>query len=703
VLRRISSLSAAGVLMLALAMNTWAQQTWTINFKDSDIQELIKFVADVTGKTVIIDPRVKGRIKVISSKPLNEEELLQLFRTVLEMHDFSVVEVENVLRIIPLKDARSSPVPVVGAESDKKGYLTHVIQLQNIAAAKILPSIRPLVPQHSHLSAYDPSNAIIITDSAENIDRIRDLIERLDKSATPITEVVELKYASAADLVQVLQSLEKADPNNANLPNTALNLTADKRNNAVLITGEDLQRQRIKSLIARLDKPRAQTGNVRVVYLEYAEAKSVAETLTKVMANLSKLGPGGKQEGAAPVAATVEADEDTNALLITAAGDDLDSLLDVVARLDIRRAQVLVEAIIAEVSDTANKNLGIQWLFRNTDKGVFGGSSRGDGSLEGVAGGALADPEDEESATTLAGALAKATGQILGVVGTDDETDFLAIINALETEGKSQILSTPSLLTMDNNEASFVVGQNIPILTGSTTTTANGGFSPFQTIQREDVGIKLTVTPQVNEGNTILLNIAQEVSSILQQSEQGFVTNQRKIETQILAANGEVVVLGGLIEDKADVGEQRVPILGKIPLVGRLFRSDTRGKSRTNLMVFLKATVIRDTESLAGATAEKYQYIRDQQLKQQEGGFMRLRDNNVPIMPEMEYYNLALPKVKVTNDVMITPAAEAAKDDESQAPPAEGSQTGSQQDQAAPAEQAPAVPAEQPDGSRPQE
>ncbi len=667
-LRRILSLGAAGVLALTLAVNSWAQQTWMINFKDSEIQELIKFVADVTGRTVVIDPRVKGRVKVISSKPLNEEELMHLFRTVLEMHDFSVVDVGDVLRIIPLKDARSAPVPVVGAESPEKGYLTQVIQLQNIAAAKVLPSIRPLVPQHSHLSAYDPSNAIIITDSAENIARIRDLIERLDKSATPITEIVELKFANAGDLVQVLQSLEKADPNNNNSPQNTFNLTADKRNNAILITGEDLQRQRIKSLVTRLDKPRAQTGNVRVVYLEYAEAKTVAETLTKVMANLSKLGPGGKQEN--QVAATVEADEDTNSLLITASGDDLDSLLDVVSRLDIRRAQVLVEAIIAEVSDTAGRNLGIQWLFRNTDNGTFGSSSRADGSLANIGAGALQDPEDEEAVTNLAGALAGVAGQVLGVVGTDNDNDFMALITALETEGKSNILSTPSLLTMDNNEASFVVGQNIPILTGSTSTT-NGGLSPFQTIQRQDVGIKLTVTPQVNEGNTILLNIVQEVSSISQQSEQGFVTNQRKIETQILAANSEVVVLGGLIEDKADLGEQRVPILGRLPLLGRLFRSDNKTKSRTNLMIFLKATVIRDTESLAGATAEKYQYIRDQQFKQQDRGFLRFKDKNVPVMPDMEYYNLELPRVKVTKEVMVTPGAEASTDEPPQSEPVE--------------------------------
>lgn len=666
-LRRIIRLGAVGALALTLTVNSWAQQTWMINFKDSDIQELIKFVADVTGRTVVIDPRVKGRVKVISSKPLNEAELLQLFRTVLEMHDFSVVDVEGVLRIIPLKDARSSPVPVVGGETAEKGYLTQVIQLQNIAAAKILPSIRPLVPQHSHLSAYDPSNAIIITDSAENIARIRELIERLDKSATPITEIVELKYANAADLVQVLQGLEKADPNNNNLPNNSLNLTSDKRNNAILITGEDLQRQRMKSLITRLDKPRAQTGNVRVVYLDYAEAKTVAETLTKVMANLAKLGPGGKQENV--VAATVEADEDTNALLITASGDDLDSLLDVVARLDIRRAQVLIEAVIAEVGETAEKNLGIEWLFLDTSKGVFGSSVRGSSRLGGVGQGALGLEGAEDSAEAIGGlatALVGDPGQLFGVVGQNNDNSFLALINALENQVETNILSTPSLLTMDNHEASFVVGQNIPILTGSSATT-NGLSSPFQTIQRQDIGTKLTVTPQINEGDTILLTVAQEQSSINTATDQGFVTNQRKIETKILASTGEIVVLGGMIEDQLDNGESRVPVLGRIPLLGRLFRSENRTKRRTNLMIFLKVSVVRDIESMTGVTAEKYRYIRDQQLKQRDRGFLRREDRGVPVLPEMNYQNLTMQPAGAGADVIVTPAAkekESADEDE---------------------------------------
>ena len=574
------------------------------------------------------------------------------------------------LRIIPLKDARSSPVPVTGKHTDKKGYLTQVIQLQNIAAAKILPSIRPLVPQHSHLSAYDPSNAIIITDSAENIARIRQLIEQLDKSATPVTEIFELKYANATDLAQVLDKLDSKDEQNRS-PDKTLNIIADKRNNALLVTGEDLQRQRIKSLINRLDRPKAQSGNVRVVFLDYAKAKTAAETLTKVMANLSKLGPGGKSENT--VAATVEADEDTNSLLITASGDELQTLLEVVERLDIRRAQVLIEAIIVDLSENHRRNLGIQWMAQNTQNGVFGSSSNADGGITNIGGAALnyasvsatdADGADALKAIAgLAGALGNTAGEVLGIIGTNNDNNFVALINALEQDGKNNILSTPSLLTMDNNEATFSVGQNIPLITGATTSGNNGGFgSPFQTIQREDVGIKLTVKPQVNEGNTVLLDITQEVSSVSEEGVKGasdIVTNQRKIETQVLAADGEIIVLGGLIEDSTQISERRVPLLGRIPLLGRLFRTDGKTKRTQNLMVFLKASVIRDSERMTGATAEKYQYIRNRQLEQQDNGFLRLKSKDLSLLPELTHFDLVAPEKSIDANVIKTPAAKA--------------------------------------------
>lgn len=664
--RQIARLGAVGTLALTLAAtDVWAAKTWTVNFKDSDIQEVIKFVADVTGRTVVIDPRVKGKVKVISAKPVTEVELLDLFRTVLEIHDFSMVQVNDVIRIIPLKDTRSSPVPVGDSKTLKKGFMTEVIQLQNIAAAKVLPSIRPLVPQHSHLSAYDPSNAIIITDSAENIARIRELIERLDQSATPVTEIVELKYANAADLVQVLNSLGEEDKRRSSRQNT-VNLTADKRNNAILITGEDLQRDHIKKLISRLDKPRAQTGNVRVIYLEYADAKTVAETLTKVMANLSELVPGSKD--AQTKTATVEADEDTNALLITASGDDLQTLLDVVNRLDIRRAQVLVEAIIAEVSDLDQKNLGIEWMYRNTSNGVLGASGSG-GPIGAVATGVVQGLDEPDSPAAIAAvgeALGGVTGQVLGLVGGGDKETFIGVLNALESTSKTNILSTPSILTMDNHEASFTVGSNIPIKTGSTTT--QGAFSAFQTIQREDVGVKLTVKPQVNEGDTVLLNIAQEVSAIGDETPDGFITSKSQIETQVLASTGEIIVLGGLIKETERRSEQRVPFLGKIPLIGRLFRNESDDGEKANLMVFIKATVIRDDETLYGATAEKYSYIRDQQEQLRKNGFLRLDDKNMPVLPEIDHYTPRRTEELEAEGVVVTPGAKSATKENGEQP-----------------------------------
>lgn len=653
--KRILVLLMAASLSFGWSARGYAQeQTWTVNFRDSDIQEVIKFVADVTGKTMVVDPRVKGRVKVISSERMDKEELYRFFRAVLEVHEFTLVEVGDVVRIIPLRDARSSPLPVEDEDDETEaleGYVTEVIQLSNIAAAKVLPVLRPLVPQHSHLAAYDPSNAIVISDTAANIERIRKLIERIDRSAIPETEIIELEFATAQDVVTTLTTLDKSE--NQRNPG-GQSLIADQRNNAVLITGDDLMRERYRRLIRRLDQPRTQAGNVRVVYLEYAEAKAVAEVLSKVVQNIAKLSPG-QQE--ANVAATVEADEDTNALLITAKGDTLESLLAVVDRLDIRRAQVLVEAIIVEMTDTSGRDLGIEWMFRNSEKGVLGSSTTGSGAVGSVAQGIFSDGDD--ALENLALALGGVTGQVLGVAGTGGGEDFLALLTALENDNKANILSTPSILTMDNHEASMSVGQNVPFVTGSYSSNATGGagVNPFQTIQREDVGISLTVTPHVNAGNSILLDLVQEVSSISQGGTGGasdIITNQRKFETQLLANDGEIVVLGGLIEEDVQQGEQRVPLLGSIPLVGQLFRSNSTDLRKQNLMVFIRATIIRDDKTMTGATAEKYRYIREQQLQQRDEGVFRLPDSVLPVLPELRARDIDIPD-DVVSDPVIPP------------------------------------------------
>lgn len=648
----------AGVLaaiIMASGVNAWSQParsnepTYTVQFNDSDILEVIKFVAEITGKTMVIDPRVKGRIKIMSNEALTERQLFSLFRSVLEISDYTVVEVGDIVRIVPLKDARTSPTQVnKEGGADDSEFITQVIQLKNIAAAKVIPVLRPLLPQNSHLAAYDPSNAIVITDTNANIERMKEVIDKIDKAALPTTEVVKLKYADADTMVTILEKLQGPEAKQGPESNRMI-MVADTRNNAILVTGEDVKRARIKRLIWQLDQPQKQTGNVRVVYLEYADAKEVATVLTKVVQNMSKAAPGGKGKTASRVSqATVEADEATNALLITAPKDILDSLLAVVARLDIRRAQVLVEAIIVDINISDGAEVGLEWLFANQNKGVFGSSSRGqNGSSLGVAESLLnSDSDDDNSGLSgLARGLASATGQTLGIAS--DGTDaFAAILTALRGSSKANILSTPSLLTMDNQEATISVGQNVPFRTGSYSSTGNSSnpSNPFTTIQRENVGISLTVTPQVNEGNKVLMNITQEVSSLSDgvAGSADLITNQSNISTQVLADDGQTIVLGGLIREDIQDSEQRVPILGAIPVLGHFFKFQSTDYKKANLMVFLRAKIIRDDETLYGATAEKYRLIQGVHNEFRDEGLRLLSDDYIPELkdfPELDADN----------------------------------------------------------------
>ncbi|MFT6387282.1 MAG: general secretion pathway protein D [Cellvibrionaceae bacterium] len=610
-------------------------QKWQVNFKDSDIQEVIKFVADVTGKTVVIDPRVKGRVKVISAEPLTERALYDLFLSVLEIQGFTAIEVGNVVRILPRKDARTSAVPVTNSTNlGSDAYITQVIQLYNVSAAKVLPVLRPLAPQHAHLAAYAPSNAIIISDTVANIARLRDIINRIDRAGVADTDIVPLKYAQAESMVKTLQTLQKTDEKDAPKNSIAV-LVADARSNSILVTGDDVRRKRIKALIERLDVPRQQSGNVRVVYLEYADAEKVAEVLSKVVSSISKLDP---EKGAAPgggaAATTVEADPSTNALLITADAATLETLLPVIDRLDIRRAQVLVEAIIVEVTGNLGRQLGVEWAAFKEERVIA--SSGNSGSLAGAAGAAATlDP------SAISGLLST-PALLLGFGGSggDGGTSFAGLIKVLQSNTEANILSTPSILTTDNNEATISIGDNIPFVTGSFSNDSGGG-NPFQTIERRDVGIKLSVIPQISEGDTVVLEIDQEISGVSSQPVAGavdIVTNERKITTQVIAKDGEVIILGGLLADEVQQTQQKVPLLGDIPLLGALFRNDETRSSKTNLMIFLKATIVRDEEELRGATAEKYNYIRNEQIKSRENGVPLMRDDVIPLLPIWDAY-----------------------------------------------------------------
>ena len=628
--------------------SAWAQD-YTVNLKDTDIQELIKFVAEVTGATIVVDPAVKGKVKVVSTRPVSASELYELFLSILEVHGYTAVRSGDVVRVIPSKDARSSPVAVRDEATAirTEEYMTQVIRLENISAAKLIPVLRPLVPQQAHMAAYAPSNAIIISDVASNIDKISSIIDRMDKSAVQQTDIIKLRYAVADDVVKMLDKLNKSEAKQSGGEPEVL-LVADSRTNSVLVSGDEIERARLRKLINHLDTPLEQSGNVKVIYLEYAEATEIADVLTRVMKNISDLEPAeGSPARRQSDSATIEADEGTNALIITADTDEMAALEAVIHRLDIRRAQVLVEAIIVEMEVIDGQDLGLQWLFADSN-GSFGSNvNANDARTRNLANAifpgqdnAASNQDNDFSLTDVAGALAGTPGLSFGWGQIDDSLTMVVILNALKERQNANILSTPSILTLDNQEAFITVGQNVPFVTGSFTNTGGAGSSvnPFQTIERQNVGITLTVTPHINEGDAVVLDISQEVSSLsgLSVAASDLITNERMIQTKVLAIDGEIVVLGGLIKDDVQDAQQKVPFLGDIPYLGRLFRSDREKVTKQNLMIFLRPTIIRDNKQLAGATAQKYSYIRDQQALRKAQGLLYLDDQDIPELPEWE-------------------------------------------------------------------
>jgi len=633
------------VALLCLSANAWAEQTWTVNFKDTDVQEVIKFVADATGKTIIVDPKVRGQVRVISQDAVTKDELYELFLSMMDVQGFTAVESGSVVRIVPNRDARSLPVPSASGNSNQGGdtYITQVIKLDNISASKVLPTLRPLVPQHGHLSAYDPSNAIIVTDTRANILRLQDIIAQIDQSSVVDTELIQLEFALAEDMARVIERIER--PGSGDSGKTELTIVPDKRINAILVHGDDLQRQRVKMLVEQMDRPRTKDSDVRVVYLKYASADNMAQILNGILQSRGRSSDSEDQG-----ASNVQADEDTNSLLITANSDTMESLLGVIDGLDIRRAQVLVEAIIVEVDDSDGRELGMQWMYRDSSRG-FGSSTDGSGQLGAIGQGALQG--GDEGLGNLASSLSQTSGQMFGLGRLGERTDFLGILNMLQESSSTNILSTPNLLTTDNHTASISVGQNVPFATGSYASTGGSTqpTNPFRTIERRDVGILLEVTPHVNAGDSIVMDISQEISSLSNlNSQDGPITNQRRVETQVMAANGETIVLGGLIEEEVQSSVQKVPFLGDIPLLGHLFRNQTNTVQKTNLLIFIRATVMEDDQLLTGATAEKYRTLRDQQDARRRAGGMLFHSREIPILPEWEEHEAYAEEIRRLSD-----------------------------------------------------
>lgn len=635
----------------------------TLNLKDADINALVESMSVLTGKNFIVDPRVKGRVTIISSKPMDEKELYEVFLAVLGVHGFAAVPSGKVIKIVPAAGAKQESVPTVdrsrGIEPDQ--IVTRVIQVQNVSAAQIVPILRPLIPPQGHLAAYTPTNVLIISDNAANVERIASIISRIDLASNEEVEIVALRHASAAEVVRVLTALEqgKARTDPAAGVGAPTRMVADERTNSILLSGDQTSRVRLRTVITHLDTPVDSGGNTQVIYLRYAKAKDLVTVLQGVSKNLSneavRNAPIPGQPGAPPGGGVssnggsslvdIQADETTNALVVTAPPDIIRSLRSVIAQLDIRRAQVLVEAVIAEISAEKTAELGVQWAVDASQNGLVGFTNfdAGTSSLANIIG--LAAQADSGDLTALSASRVP-QGIQLGAGDFTGKNRFGALISALAKDADTNVLSTPTVVTMDNEEAEIIVGQNVPFVTGSYTTATSSGSgdntqvgNPFQTIQRDDVGIKLKVKPQINEGNAVKLEIEQEVSSVVPSANaatQGPTTNKRSIKTIVMVEDEQILVLGGLIDDQLTESAQKVPLLGDMPLLGNLFRYRNTSKLKRNLMVFLHPVILRDPAQGTLYTNDKYNYIRQQQLAAREKADYLLPDVQPPLLKPQE-------------------------------------------------------------------
>lgn len=635
----------AALLLLTLQLPTaTAQQTAsrgaqiTPNFKDADITQVIEAVGAATGKNIIIDPRVRAQVTMLSSTPMSSAAFYEAFLALLSVHGFIAVETGGIVRVVPDANARQMPsidLPGrVSATSDE--IVTQIVSVRNISAAQLVPILRPMQPQYAHLAVYPASNILIISDRASNVNRMMRIIRRIDEAASSEVEVVSLQNASAAEVVRIVTSLTQAQAQ-AEGGAPSVRLVADDRSNSVLISGDNNLRLRAKALIAHLDTPLDNGGDTQVRYLRYADAEKIAGKL-KEQLSAATAAPAAAA-GAAALAdksTSIWAEPETNALVITAPPKTMRSLMSIVDKLDIRRAQVLVEAIIVEVTADKSAELGVNWVAADADGDIPAG-----GFVQPVGGVSVLDlaraVDDPSTLTSVPRGTTIGIGRLNGT-----GINFAAMIRALRGDSNTNIIATPSIVTMDNQEAQIKIAQEVPFVTGQFTNTGNnngGSVNPFQTIQRQEVGTILKITPQINEGDSVMLKIEQESSSIAASSGGAvdLITNKRTINTHVLIEDNGTVVLGGLIQDTQTGGEQRVPFLGRIPIIGEAFKTRNAQKTKTNLMVFIKPRILRDGTDAAIETNQKYNYIREQQRRNGPRGEILplLPGERRPMLPEL--------------------------------------------------------------------
>ena len=625
-------------LLLCVSTGTAVAQAPTItpNYREADIRQIIEAVGEVTGRNFIIDPRVNFKATMLSSTPMSPDAFYEAFLSILQVNGYVAMTTGDVVKIVPDASARqySGLLSTDGAANDD--IVTQVVAVQNVGAAQLVPILRPLIPQYGHLAAHPGSNMLIISDRASNVDRMLRIIRRIDQSNDEDIEVIRLEHASAAEIVRVLTALTQT-PRTDGVPVTT-SLVSDARTNSVLIGGDRSERLRLRALIAHLDTPLEDGGDTQVRYLRYADAEELSQKLQQHFTQQAS-GEGAALSANANAQVSVWADTQTNAIVVNAPPKMMRSLMSIVDKLDIRRAQVLVEAIIVEVIADKTSELGVTWAVDGSqdDNAIAITDFSGVGTSIVDLGTAVGAGSD--GAVNPAGLFGE--GITLGVGRiSDSSTSFAAILSALQGDADTNIISTPTIVTTDNEEASLNVGQEVPFVTGSFTNTGTGtpgGVNPFQTIQRESVGVKLTITPQINEGDSLLLKISQEISSIASSAAGAvdLITNERTIETTVIVEDGGILVLGGLLEDTLRESDQRVPLLGRIPVLGNLFRSRKTDLVKTNLMVFIRPKILRDSSQTAFETNQKYNLIRNAQ----QGGRIELMPGRErPVIPPLESY-----------------------------------------------------------------
>ncbi|WP_250461624.1 type II secretion system secretin GspD [Microbulbifer litoralis] len=591
-------------------MQAQSREEVTLSLQDADIYDLIDWASDFTGKSIIVHPNVKGRVTVVAGDPMTREEAFRIFMSVLQVNGFALIEQGDTLKVVPEALAGQQGIPVVDGSVDvsPESLVVRTIEVQNISAAQLVALLRPLIPKTGHLAADAGTNTLILAERAANIDEIVHLVHQLDRTGGINIELVPLQFASAREVKEVLsgllQSGGNADSGNAAQP---LRIAVDERSNSLLLTGNPVTRQQLKKIVGQLDQPLSGNGNTAVIYMQYAKAVDLKPILEGMSGSIQKAE---KDQQVADVEVSIQADEALNSLVLTAPPSLLEEMKGVVAKLDVRRAQVLIEALIVEVSESNGNSLGISWLAGG-DSGAVAGFDNSAAETTTY--------DDDGNEITVTNPLSLATESLIGSglnLGFISGDNLTAAINAVATESNANILSTPTIMALDNEEAEILVGQNVPFVTGETLTSGSDS-DPFTTIQREDVGTTLTVTPRVNNNNSVTLELEQTVENVLSSSGEAadLVTSKREIHTKVLIDDGAILVLGGLMEDKVTETKSRVPLLGDIPGIGRLFRSTDKTVDKTNLMVFLRPRIL--STRIAGYEETRKLYL-EMQKKQMD-------------------------------------------------------------------------------------